>query len=138
MSDFNGILATQTDHFRGTSTIDIGHITPNFRAIQGARYIATVSGGVSGAFSVEVVGSLGGREVVLCGLSNLVAAGDYLLYPRIGDVGGDFLDLETPVGTSQQTYDQLVPPSKVVFRPGDPVDGISASIVVGACILGPD
>lgn len=131
---FNSIIARQTDHFRGTSSISVLPTTtalPNFRAITDAVYAVSVTGGVSGSFGVHVLGSIGGTTHVIAGLTSL-GAGSFVLYPGNYSVSGAFNPIETGKAVSRYQIDKTVPPSTVVFQSGVATAGISATITVSA------
>lgn len=133
---FNAIIATQTDHFRGTSGIQIKDEVPNwpnYRSIAGAAYAVSVTGGVSGSFGVHIIGSLGGSTYTLAGLTSL-AAGNFVLYPTAYTAAGAEPDTEAVKSIATNEIHNIVPPSVVVFQSAVATVGISATITVSACI----
>lgn len=134
---FNAIIAQQTDHFRGTSAIEILSTTnalPNFKAITGSAYAVTLSGGQSGSFSVHILGSIGGTTYIVAGLTALTAAGDYMLYPATYLTTGAMDALEAAIAVADVTLDKIVPPSTVVFESGVATAGISTNATVSAVL----
>jgi hypothetical protein len=117
---FNAIVATQNDHFRGASAVDILQTTtalPAFRAITGSAYTVNLSGGQSGTFSVHVIGSIGGSTYIVAGLTSLGAAtGNFMLYPATYAAAGTMNALNTATSIATNQVDQIVPPSTVVFE----------------------
>ena len=135
---FNGTIAVQTAHFRGTSTINIRKVVPemsSFRSISGAAYGINVTGGVSGSFGVLVLGHIGGITYTLAGLTT-VASGVQLLAPATYARTGAENATETAMSIETQQILNLVPPSYVAFQSGVATAGISAAITVTACIRG--
>ena len=133
---FNAIIADQRVIFRGSSTVGISTSTmPHYRAITGAVYGVQVTGGISGSFGVEIQGVIGEANYVIAGLSTLVA-GAFVLYPATYAAAGALNDLEVVDTVALRTYDQLVPPSSVVFSAAGAANalGISATITVSATI----
>lgn len=141
-NQFNATIAGQTYNFRGTSTVDVKANTvnfPNTRAIAAARYALRVNGGVSGTFCVQVIGRIGdiaGSTFLIAGISGVAAAGTYLLTPyTYGAAGtpGILGDTATPVISTVQTIQDVVPPSHVAFFPTTAATaGISAACTVAA------
>ncbi len=134
---FNAIIATQTDHWRGTSAISIAQTAngfPNFRAISGAAYAMTVTGGVSGSFGVAIKGSIGGTTYTIAGLTTITVAGDYVLYHVGYALTGAENVLETSVTSAMTSIAQVVPPSTVELSSVIATQGISAAVTVSACL----
>ncbi len=134
---FNAIIAEQTDHFRGVSTIQISQTTsnlPNSRAISGSRYVAEVVGGVSGMFSVVVVGHIGGTTHAIAGVTAIAAAGSFTLYHAVYNSGGTNNVIGTVNSVTRHHIDQVVPPSAVLFGSSGSAVGISASVTVSASL----
>lgn len=138
-NQFNASIANQTVVFRGTSTIDVKANTvnfPNVRAIAGAAYVLRVTGGVSGNFGCIVLGRIGdvaGSTVMLSGITNVSAAGTYILTP-FGYSGGATGTLLDPTSVSIK-IDQIVPPSHVVLQAtAAPTAGISANCSIAAAL----
>ena len=133
---FNAIIADQRVIFRGSSSVGISTSTmPSFRSITGAVYGVNITGGISGSFGVHVVGSVGGTTYIVAGLTTL-GAGSFILYPAQYETSGAMSDLETTTGLTTHRYDNLIPPSLVVFEAGGAANaiGISATIEVSAVI----
>jgi hypothetical protein len=135
---WNGTLATQTVHFRGTSAVSVLNTStaqPNLRTLSSAAYCLQVTGGVSGSFGCHILGRVGGVTVITAGVTGVGAAGNYVLYPigysstgaaaAVGAVGGlgDF-----------HRVDQILPPQTVVFQSGIATAGISATLALHAAL----
>ncbi len=133
---FNANIATQTDHFRGSSTIEISTVTalPNFRAITGAVYAVEITGGQSGAYSVQVVGHIGGSTFVIAGTTGLGTAGSRVLYPGTYANTGALQDIGTNLVASGYQINTTVPPSAVIFETSKATFGTSTNVVVSACL----
>lgn len=136
---FNAVIATQTVVFRGTSQVKVETANvqfPNMRALAGAAYVLNVTGGVSGAFGVVVMGQVGGYTVSLAGVTNISSVGNYVLYPfgyttsGVGNLGGAGIPLEPRI-------DQIVPPYSVLFQGNSGTAGISATLTVSAAVQVP-
>jgi hypothetical protein len=139
MNTFNGIIATQTDHFRGTSTISIMGQVPNFphfKCVDDALYAMEITGGVSGSFGVLVMGNIGGTTYILAGLTSITAAGKYMITPFMYDADGGEDTIETTITTTRVQPHALVPPSSVSVQSGVATHGISATITVSGVIRG--
>src|SRR3990167_11506859 len=81
---WNGVLATQTVVFRGTSRVDVmvaGAGNQNFRTISRAAYSMAVTGGISGSFGAHILGYLGNTTIVLAGVTAVGAAGPFFFFP---------------------------------------------------------
>lgn len=138
-NQWNSPIATQTVVWRGTSTVetlDISNAFPAARALNQAIYGLNITGGVSGNFSVAVVGHVGGYTYHLAGLTNISAAGSYILYPAVygptGGISGTFA-VGANLGDAQR-LDWTVPPARVHFIANTGTAGISASCTVSACL----
>lgn len=139
-NQFNAGIAAQTVVWRGTSTIDVKANTPNFpnvRAIAGGAYALRVTGGVSGNFGCIVLGRIGdvaGSTVMLCGTTNISAAGTYVLSPFGYSGAGNVGTLGDTSGFAL-TLTQIVPPSHVVLQATNATNaGISASCAIAAAL----
>ncbi len=137
---FNAIIAVQSVIFRGTSVVQILPTTsalPNFRAIAGAAYSVTLSGGQSGSFGVAVRGSIGGTTDTIAGLTTLGSAtGNFVLYPVTYTAAGAENLLEVPITVALNRIDQIVPPSSVEFSVAGVANtlGVSTVATVSAVI----
>jgi len=136
---FNGIIATQTDHFAGVSTVDVRGKVPNmqgFRSLSNSVYGVEVTGGVSGTFGVFVIGSVGGATYVIAGSSARTAAGSTILYPATYDADGVLNAPETNKAVTTQEINYFVPPTHVVFSGASAANnfGVSAAITVSAVL----
>lgn len=139
-NQWNAVIATQTALFRGTSTVGVKGTNQNFpsaRSLASAVYGLNVTGGVSGSFSVMVVGNIGGYSYYLAGISAVSAAGNYILQP-IGYSSANGLPITPPLAPTVDMaginrLDMIVPPSSVQFAPGVLTAGISAACTVSAC-----
>ena len=136
---WNGVLATQTVPFRGTSTVSVLNTTtasPNFRTISDAAYAVNVAGGISGSFGVHVIGTVGGVTFVVAGVTAIGAVGNFVLYPvgysstgAAGAVGA------VSVGVNAiHRLDHLLPPLTVAFQSGVATAGISANCTVSGTL----
>lgn len=136
---WNGILATQTAPFRGTSTIVIAQTAgyPMFRHITDARYTAVVSGGISGSFAVLVTGLVGTTAYTIAGMTNISTARNAVLFPAgYTSSGGTIDSLATArIATDLHRLDLICPPYSVQFQSNVATAGISASISVEALIV---
>ena len=133
---FNAIIADQRVIFRGTSSVGISTSTmPSFRSITAAVYGVNVTGGISGSFGVTILGSIGGTTYVIAGLTSLTA-GSFVCYPATYDADGSLQALETDNTVVLKSYDQLIPPTRVVFDSAGVANtlGVSATIEVSAVI----
>lgn len=142
-NQWSGTIATQTAHFRGTSTVNIAKTFtefPNFRAINGAHYAAEVIGGVSGTFAILVIGYIGGITVTIAGNTNMGSAtvGKMLLYPTV--YGTTMFEQQpgTAISAASRIIVDSVPPAHVAFQSSVATAGVSANCIVRACIMGPD
>ena len=137
---WNAPIATQTVVFRGTSTVSVLQTSdefPTFKAFSDARYFLSVTGGVSGNFSVVVGGNVGGQTVFLAGVTALTAAGQYALFPIGYSSNGTVLAVPTAQNYSEIfTYAGVVPPTHVQFTANTGTAGISASCTVRAALYG--
>ena len=134
---FNALIADQRVIFRGTSRVGISTSTmPSFRAITGAIYGLSVSGGISGSFGVAVYGHVGGTTYLVAGLTTITTSGTRILYRGTYSQTGVVNPLETVAGTTATIPGQTVPPSLVEFSAVGIANaiGISAYIAVSACI----
>ncbi len=135
---FNSVIATQSVIFRGTSAVGVSTSTiPNYRAITGAVYTATLTGGQSGVFGIHVVGNVGGNTYIVAGITALTAAaGSVVLWPARYGSDGVMLPLKAVEGTTTRRIDHIVPPAQVVFQAGGAANaiGISSTITVSAVI----
>ncbi len=134
---FNAIIATQTDHFRGSSTVVILETTtalPNFRAITGAVYAVELVGGQSGAFSAQVVGHIGGTTFVIAGTTGLGTIGKRILYPATYSNNGSLVAIGTNLVASGYQIDTTVPPSAVIFETSKVTFGTSTNVTVSAVL----
>lgn len=135
---WNGTLATQTAHFRGTSRVDVmvaGAGAQNFRTISRAAYALRVTGGVSGTFGAHILGYLGDTTAVLAGVTAVTAAGTFVFYP----VGYTNTGVAGAVGAAglvdgMNRLDWTVPPTAVIFQSAIATVGISAACTVGAVL----
>lgn len=150
-NQWSGRIAGQSAHFRGTSFVGIKAQAPEFpntKSLAGAVYVARVTGGVSGSFSVHVLGMIGkhgtaalpnsdisnvGTTVCIAGVTGVAAAGTYILVPYGYSANGVPVLADAAVG--MHTIDEVVPPALVAFEPttGAAV-GISAHVLVSACL----
>lgn len=134
---FNAIIAEQTDHFRGSSSLSPLSVTdalPNFRAITGSAYAAVVTGGISGSFAVLVRGRLGGLTLDLAGLTAISTGGNFVLHPIVYQANGAASAVGSAKSIATTQLDQLIPPTEVLVQSGILTAGISASISVRAVL----
>ena len=136
---WNGVLATQTVVFRGTSRVDVmvaGAGNQNFRTISRAAYSMAVTGGISGSFGAHILGYLGNTTIVLAGVTAVGAVGTFVFYP----VGYSSTGAQGAVGAVSlgvnaiNRLDWTVPPTAVVFQSGVATAGISANCTVSAVL----
>jgi hypothetical protein len=136
-NQWNAVIATQTVAFRGTSSVGVKAFStalPQVRALGDAVYGVKVAGGISGTFGVFVVGYVGGTTYVLAGVTNITAAGNYILYPvGYSSTGAPGIpgDVQASVAGIHR-LDRVVPPSHVAFQSAVATVGISASCTVSA------
>lgn len=137
---WNGNIATQTVVFRGTSTVAVRGFNenfPNFHSVSDARYWLSVTGGVSGNFSVTVQGVISGQTVLLAGQTAVTAAGEYALFPVGYSSNGTALAIPPAQNLSElHRYDTVVPPSHIQFVANTSTAGISANCTVRAALYG--
>jgi hypothetical protein len=137
-NNFFGIIAQQTVPFRGTSQISVRAAAPDmphFRALKQARYLCSVTGGVSGSFGVLVLADVGGLTWTIAG-NTTVGTGLNVLYPTTWGNDGVVNALETATGAATQQIIDSLPPAYVAFQSAIATAGISATITVSAAIQG--
>lgn len=135
-NQWNAAIASQTVHFRGTSAVGVrafANQIPHSRALVGTRYSLQVTGGVSGSFGAHVVAAVGGATVVVAGLTNISAAGNYVLTPVGFSASGAAINGTFGGLPAMDTYlrlDEIAPPLTVAFQSGVATAGISANCSV--------
>jgi hypothetical protein len=139
-NNYFGVIAAQTVPFRGTSTVSVKTFAPelpNFRAIKGARYFCSVTGGVSGNFGVLVTADVAGLTYLIAG-NTTVATGVNVLYPLTYGADGTVNAPEAAMAVTTQQIIDYAPPAFVHFQSAIATAGISATITVTAAIMGAD
>ena len=137
---WNGRIATQTVAFRGTSVVGVlatSNTFPTFHAVDNARYWLSVTGGVSGTFSVVVNGLISGQTAILAGITSVGAAGQYVLFPIGYSNSGLAMTVPTVQNLSEMhRFDMVLPPANVQFIANTGTAGISANCTVHAVLHG--
>jgi hypothetical protein len=110
---------------------------PTFKAVNDARYLLNVTGGVSGNFSVVVTGRISGLSVILAGITAIASAGQYTLFPIGYSNSGTVLAVPTAQNLSEMLrYDTIVPPSHAQFIANTSTAGVSANCTIVASLYG--